>query len=63
MEEFTDYLQRTYGNVSGTYHSYIMAIKILDNIFAQHDILQLEGRSIVTINNAVELFNLYTFIT
>lgn len=62
MEEFTDYLQRTYGNVSGTYHSYIMAIKILDNIFAQHDILQLEGRSIVTINNAVELFNLYTFI-
>ena len=62
MEEFTEYLQRTYGTVSGTAHSYLSAIKILDNIFAQHNIFNLEGASIATITDAGEVYNLYQFV-
>ena len=41
MENFDDYLRSTYGTKSGTAHSYIKAIEILDNIFRQNDILNL----------------------
>lgn len=62
MENFEDYLRKTYGTRSGTAHSYIKAIEILDNIFRQNDILNLNGKSLKTITDAGEVFSIYEFI-
>ena len=62
MEEFAEYLRRTYGTASGTVSSYKTAIKILDNIFEQHDVLNFAGKSIVSISDMCEINSLYEFV-
>ncbi|MGN0213842.1 MAG: HNH endonuclease [Muribaculaceae bacterium] len=62
MEGFNQYLRRTYGVASGTANSYIMAIRILDNIFEQYDVLNFAGNSIVTITDAGVIYSLYEFV-
>ena len=62
MEEFAEYVRRTYGPASGTVSSYKTAIKILDNIFEQHDVLNFAGKSIVSISDMCEINSLYEFV-
>ena len=62
MENFEFFLRNTYGTKSGTAHSYIKAIEILDNIFKQNDILNLNGKSLKSISDAGEIFSIYEFI-
>ena len=62
MEEFAEYLRRTYGPVSGTANSYKMAIKILDNIFEQYDVLNFSGTSIASITDVGAINSLYEFV-
>ena len=62
MEDFVKYLQMTYGVASGTANSYKIAIKILDNIFEQYDILNFAGKSIVSITDVCEINSLYEFV-
>lgn len=62
MEEFAEYLRRTYGTASGAVSSYKTAIKILDKIFEQHDVLNFAGKSIVSISDMCEINSLYEFV-
>ena len=55
MEDFVEYLQMTYGVASGTANSHKIAIKILDNIFDQYDVLNFAGKPIVSITDVCEI--------
>ena len=62
MEEFADYLRLTYGVANGTANSYKMAVRILDNIFEQYDVLNFSGKSIASITDVGEINSLYEFV-
>ena len=62
MIGFLYYLRDTYGRESGTSNSYYRAIQILDEIFRQHDILNLRGQSLASIIDAGEIFAIYEFV-
>ena len=62
MEEFADYLRLTYGVANGTANSYKMAVRILDNIFEQYDVLNFSGKSIASITDAGKINSLYQFV-
>lgn len=49
--EFEEYIYSVYGNNTGTAKSYITALHIVDEMFAQDDILSLNGTSITCIED------------
>ena len=62
MKDFAEYLRMTYGVSSGSVNSYKMAIRILDNIFEQEDVLNLAGKPIASISDVGEINSLYEFV-
>lgn len=62
MEEFAEYLQLTYGVANGTASSYKMAIRILDNIFEQYDVLHLAGQRIASITDVGKIDSIYEYV-
>ena len=48
---FEDYTYFAYGHTTGTANSYIMAIRILDRIFATEDLFHLRGKSLTEIDD------------
>ena len=62
MEEFTEYLLLTYGATNGTANSYKMAVKILDSIFEQCDVLNFSGNSVTSLTDVGEINSLYEYV-
>lgn len=62
QQGFEDYLLAIYGHKNGTVNSYIMAIKILDELFQKDDVFHLQGRSIVTIKDPELLEKISVFV-
>lgn len=62
QQGFEDYLLAIYGHKNGTVNSYIMAIKILDELFQKDDVFHLQGRSIVTIKDHDLLKKICVFV-
>lgn len=59
---FEDYSYFAYGRKNGTANSYIMAIRIIDNIFAIKDVFSLQGKSLTEIDDAFLLQKIAEFI-
>lgn len=59
---FEEYSYFAYGRKNGTANSYIMAIRIIDNIFAIKDVFSHGGKSLTEIDNAYLLQILTEFV-
>lgn len=59
---FEDYSYFAYGRKNGTANSYIMAIRIIDNIFFIKDVFSLQGKSLTEIDDAFLLQKITEFI-
>lgn len=62
MKSFDEYLNLTYDPRNGTAKSYLRAIRILDDIFSQYDVLKLNGKSLTSITDIGELSSIIEFI-
>lgn len=62
QQGFEDYTYFAYGHQTGTANSYIMAIRILDRIFAQRDVFHLQGKSLTEVDDAVLLHRITEFV-
>ena len=62
QEGFEEYSYFAYGRKNGTAKSYIMAIHIIDNIFAIKDVFSLEGKSLTEIDDAFLLQKITEFV-
>ena len=62
MEGFVEYLRMIYGVANGTANSYKMAIRILDNIFEQYDVLNFSGKSVASITDVGIINGLYEYV-
>lgn len=59
---FEDYLFEVYGHKNGTAKSYITAINIIDELFVNHDIFALKGKSITCLDDLVLLRQIADFV-
>ena len=59
---FEDYTHFSYGYTTGTANSYIMAIRILDRIFAQKDVFHLHGKSLTEVDDEYLLNQITDFV-
>lgn len=62
QQGFEDYTYFAYGRETGAANSYIRAIQILDNIFAQKDVFQLQGKSLTEIDDEYLLNRITEFV-
>lgn len=59
---FEDYTYFSYGHKTGTANSYIMAIHILDRIFAIKDVFHLQGKTLTEIDDEYLLHRITEFV-
>lgn len=62
QQGFEDYTYFAYGRETGAANSYIRAIQILDNIFAQKDVFQLQGQSLTELDDEFLLSKITEFV-
>ena len=62
QQGFEEYTFFSYGHETGTANSYIMAIRILDRIFARKDIFHLRGKSLTEVDNEFLLNQITDFV-
>lgn len=62
QEGFREYTFSVYGKKNGTASSYLKAIRILDDIFAQQDVFALNGQPLSCVDNIELLINITDFI-
>lgn len=63
QQGFEEYSYFAYGKKNGTANSYIMAIRIIDNIFSIKDVFSLEGKSLTEIDDAFLLQKITDYIS
>lgn len=62
-QTFQDYLRAKFSSQnSGTVHSYIKAIQILDDIFSQHDVFGLNNQSLADIKDPVLISRIIDYV-
>lgn len=61
-QDFTNYTFARYGRTNGTSNSYIQAIRIIDGIFAKHDVFGLNGNSICDVSDITLVSKIAVFI-
>ena len=59
---FEDYTYIAYGRENGTANSYIMAIRILDRLFAMNDVFHLRGKSLTEVDDEYLLHQITDFV-
>lgn len=59
---FEEYTYFAYGRETGTANSYIMAIRILDRIFALKDVFHLQGKSLTEVDDEYLLHQIADFV-
>lgn len=59
---FEDYTYFAYGHETGTSHSYIMAIRILDRIFSIDDVFGLNGKTLTEVDDEFLLKRIADFV-
>lgn len=62
QQGFEDYTHFAYGHTTGTANSYIMAIRILDRIFAIKDVFHLQGKSLTEVDDEYLLNRIADFV-
>ena len=62
QQGFEEYTHFSYGYTTGTANSYIMAIRILDRIFAIEDVFHLQGKSLTEIDDESLLQRITDFV-
>ncbi|MBR5398934.1 MAG: HNH endonuclease [Bacteroidales bacterium] len=62
QQGFEDYTYFAYGHTTGTANSYIMAIRILDRIFAIKDVFHLQGKSLTEVDDENLLHQITDFV-
>lgn len=62
QQGFEDYTFFAYGHQTGTANSYIMAIRILDRIFAIKDVFNLQGKSLTEVDDEYLLHQITDFV-
>ena len=62
QQGFEDYTHFAYGHTTGTANSYIMAIHILDRIFAIKDVFHLQGKSLTEVDDEYLLQQITEFV-
>lgn len=62
QQGFEDYTYFAYGRETGTASSYIIAIHILDRVFARKDVFNLQGKSLTEVDDAHLLQQITDFI-
>ena len=61
-EGFENYVHTVYGNKSGASGSYIIAIRIIDQMFEYNDVFGLNGKSITCIDDVTLLMRIAEFV-
>lgn len=62
QQGFEDYTFFAYGRETGTAKSYIMAIRILDRLFAMNDVFHLRGKSLTEVDDEYLLQTITDFV-
>lgn len=62
QQGFEEYTYFAYGRETGTANSYIMAIRILDRIFARKDVFHLQGKSLTVVDDEYLLHQITDFV-
>lgn len=61
-ESFQDYAKTVYGTETGTAHSYIKAVEIIDGLFREDDVFSLEGLSIAEVRDSSLIKEISSFV-
>lgn len=62
QQGFEDYTYFAYGHKTGTANSYIIAIHILDKLFARKDVFNLQGKSLTEVDDEFLLHRITDFV-
>lgn len=62
QQGFEDYLYAVFDKPTGTVKSYITALRIVDELFAQNDVFKLDGKSVTCITNTDLLLRVAEFV-
>lgn len=63
QQEFEEYTYFVFGRKNGTANSYIMAVRILDRIFAIKDVFGLHGKTLTELNDEYILQRIADFVS
>ena len=63
QQGFEDYTYFVFGRKNGTANSYIMAIRILDRIFAIKDVFELHGKTLTELDDDYFLQRIADFVS